>query len=1657
MPDEKPPLPNGHGSSSSESASAADSRGVSGSPSARFRIAALKASQSPQPNGAATAQAASPGLGAAPDAPLPPPPGASASPVAQQKPRLEPQADTSRSSSPSVNSRSGSGSGSGGSLGKSKLFYDIARTKVLTQRTLYRLSTETGYIKLRSRPATKAGGTNSNASAITGHASEVAAAVQSQNVSDAGADAGSSSASTATRQKAVAGWKEQGAIDSGKKSPPAAPPSVFDTLSLYVEMVDQSGMWRNCAGVFCLMLLTYVLTALGFGIFGLAIAMTYGAQWYRNSITRYRRAVKDDIERAYEKATITRTLESVGWLNEFVTRFWLMFEPSLSRMVIDIVDPILAQSVPGFLDSLRLTTFTLGTKAPRIDGVRTYSELEDRNQIVMDWHASFTPNDLSDVPAVLRENRVNPKVVLTVRVGKGFIGAGMPILVENMVFKGKMQVKLQLGPVFPHVRTAEVCFLERPTIDFSLKPVGGDTLGFDIAHIPGLRTFILDMMHSTLSPMFYAPNRFKIDVEQLISGAVANIPSAKGVLIVNMHGARGLPKMDTFGKADPYVKISTIKHPEHTDRTAMIEKTLSPSWNEKLFLLIYSKSDTIQMEVFDWNNVGKDDKIGFVTYPMGKLLEEPEVEGVTEKIMMGETVRGTLTFDMSYFPVSVRTTQAAAVDEEGNPLDPSAEAGMENDENPDEPDVDSNTGLLRLFVRSASNLAATPAQARKLCVRAEARVGKDLVIEGPEVKNTDMPSWEIGKEKFVPDRDCTVIHLRLIDTSNDHTLGTLRLKIDEAVAHQSGEEGSDWYPLAGHPTGQVRVNVKWRPILMDADVATSLGTGKKLPGPPIGFVKLTCHEGRSLRNVEAASGRKSDPYMAVMVQNEIRGKTRYITNSLDPVWHETLFIPVHRVNDVLALECLDWNRVERDKPLGDALLRVSRLMGKRVTDDDGDTVYVKTDPVEMWAGLRQRNGKIKGEIRFRAAFVPAINFDTMLTAAERARGTLDMQINDGGLVLGEEEPASDDGSSSSSSSSSSDDEGRPAKMRSNGRSKSMPDRNKKAVRNIAGAPTMPNLPREAAVDSIFSGVSGSGGDTLSQTLARYPRLPNIDYAQFKAGVLSMATIGCRGLVRPFAGVFVTVYLNGNKQAPVIETHPSRRRGREHMWEEEFSQAAIPEAGYDTLMFEVKCRPPGVDIDSDEMISIGHVEYPMMELLQQKLVNTPEPVWLPLDAETGEVLVLMRYDPVEDPQLLATESITDQGMVRMRVASATNLPAADKSGTSDPYVVALVDGVKVWESETVKKTLNPRWNEQTELGIRQRSKSVLTLETYDWNQIQSHTLLGSVTIPLKDLPIGESVERGYPLASSNGKAELQLKILFKPGYVEQHDDSSPVLLDVAHTVVKAPVTVIKGGASIVGNVVGGIFGKISSKKTHLLGRKRGDSTSSDASAEEKLTPAAEQALRQAKNMPLDSDQAQAQSQSQPPAASQPQSPANVAAAATMIPMPRLSDTMDAFPTSGMLQIAIESAAIGEGRKRNLMVVVMMNHKTLHKTQVEKDATSATWADEQFALPVLQGGAPVVTVTLKDHLSFRGDKTIAEFAVSLFAELKDELLASNGTRGAKTMELVTDSGSVTLHVEFSGRDGPIDELLETGSIAGSQRPRTADRHGRRGSAFSRRSGK
>lgn len=169
-------------------------------------------------------------------------------------------------------------------------------------------------------------------------------------------------------------------------------------------------------------------------------------------------------------------------MNHFLDRFWLIYEPVLAATVVSSVDQILSANTPPFLDSLRLSTFTLGTKAPRIDKVRTFPSTAD-DIVMMDWGISFTPNDTSEMTQRQMAQKVNPKIVLQIRVGKGLASAAMPILLEDLTFSGLMRIRLKLMSNFPHIQVVDMSFVEKPVIDYVLKPVGGETFGFDIANV----------------------------------------------------------------------------------------------------------------------------------------------------------------------------------------------------------------------------------------------------------------------------------------------------------------------------------------------------------------------------------------------------------------------------------------------------------------------------------------------------------------------------------------------------------------------------------------------------------------------------------------------------------------------------------------------------------------------------------------------------------------------------------------------------------------------------------------------------------------------------------------------------------------------------------------------------------------------------------------------------------------------------------------------------------------------------------------------------------------------------------------------------------------------------------------------------------------------
>jgi Ca2+-dependent lipid-binding protein len=84
------------------------------------------------------------------------------------------------------------------------------------------------------------------------------------------------------------------------------------------------------------------------------------------------------------------------------------------------------------------------------------------------------------------------------------------------------------------------------------------------------------------------------------------------VLVVRVVEARNLMPMDYTGKSDPYV---VLQFGSETFTTRYIKQDLNPVWNEVHTFDVISGREQLKIEVFDKDEFGTDDHLGFFLIP----------------------------------------------------------------------------------------------------------------------------------------------------------------------------------------------------------------------------------------------------------------------------------------------------------------------------------------------------------------------------------------------------------------------------------------------------------------------------------------------------------------------------------------------------------------------------------------------------------------------------------------------------------------------------------------------------------------------------------------------------------------------------------------------------------------------------------------------------------------------------------------------------------------------------------------------------------------------------------------------------------------------------------------------------------------------------------
>jgi Ca2+-dependent lipid-binding protein len=622
-------------------------------------------------------------------------------------------------------------------------------------------------------------------------------------------------------------------------------------------------------------------------------------------VARFRLYHRHAVDREAAKVRLSRHVESTEWLNFVLERLWTVLEPALCVRVTEKVNTVLENSCPSFLDSLELAEFTLGSSAPLILGAQVHPQTEP-NVIHLDAELCFIPNEIEDDRGqATAMAQWNSKIVLTARVGKGIVGVDIPVMLKEISFYGKLRVQLELAPTLPFVSKVQIAFLERPKLDFILKPLKS----LDIMDLPGLSNWLSNMIAETLEAKIVDPNMVTIPLTRSYSD-VRSI----GVLKVSLFQIRGVKLAGTM--ASPFVRIqqgSSIRAVSHT-----IDKE-SGEWNEVFYVLIHTLKSALVFVVMGSPIL----MVGSVTIPITDIDQDASASQNVWRTLVGHEsskIRGELNFGIEYFPAA---------------------------EAPDpEADLNFESGIIQISVHQLKDMLESDRKILNCLYEVIVhRNGTDpSTVKDPNYryrskpkKRTNSPTWEEVFEVFAQHKDDMSITIIIWHaTKEDVTLGRWSAPFSALMNR------TDWFRFEDTPAkeAQFYASFLFRPVRIDLR-----GASESRPTPCLGVLRV---------RVISATGLKTGRggyHVSVDLNGRSIGKTRSSLVEATPVWNRNM---VSVVKDSKATITLDVQHTGKGTSHGHVTCTITELMNHQGCDIE------KNEPLQDSSdGQKHQPGRLR--------------------------------------------------------------------------------------------------------------------------------------------------------------------------------------------------------------------------------------------------------------------------------------------------------------------------------------------------------------------------------------------------------------------------------------------------------------------------------------------------------------------------------------------------------------------------------------------------------------------------------------------------------------------------------------------------------------------------
>lgn len=698
----------------------------------------------------------------------------------------------------------------------------------------------------------------------------------------------------------------------------------------YIMDKYYSDIYWNCSLMIGTCIFAWFSAKCGGGFLSLVFVLICSATAYGTEFRRFNTNLRDDMARASAVRSIEGKPETIEWLNSFLAKFWVIYMPAMSEMVLTIANANLeVVPAPPPIDKLTLDEFTLGTKAPRVESIKSLVKLgTDSYEMIFDF--GFTPNDTDDMTKNEIKKKIDPKVALGIRVGKGFVGVTAPVLVEDMSISGSMKITLELSQNFPHIKVVSLSFINPPDISYALKPVGGNTFGIDIMSlIPGLSSFVNNMIHSNIGPMFYAPNSFDINVEELLEGWAA---TAVGVLAVTVKHAETAREFENC-----YVSYCAENNTVSTFKTNMKETTKNPVFNETKYLLVTSLDQKLKFGYHSFND--KEHKlIGESFFKLSDLEQGATRTNVSSKILDGSKRIGNLVYDLRWFPVLQGETQ-----EDGTTLPP----------------PDSDVGILKLVLHSGQQFDDSKSMIGKLSTYAEVYLDDKFISKSRLIKGSSEPTYNLSLERLVTSKATSVLTVLIKDTSSYDitTIAKFSAPLQDVILRVSDQ--SDMFQSS--PQGKIRLTTVWKPVSLSDDIVGPTFV------PPIGTARLHIRKCENIKDMDLLS--TANPYVKVTLSGRERFRTAVKKETQNPYYDEIVYLPVTSESQKLTIDVLDFKKASSNKILGSTTIQLGKYMK---SDKEGRyNIYEGSTEIRS-KDITYKGKDVRGKLFYSISFYPSL-------------------------------------------------------------------------------------------------------------------------------------------------------------------------------------------------------------------------------------------------------------------------------------------------------------------------------------------------------------------------------------------------------------------------------------------------------------------------------------------------------------------------------------------------------------------------------------------------------------------------------------------------------------------------------------------------------------